>query len=792
MKARSIYTAPKKAEEIFTDREEPRRAFWAVYERVCSDPGSVEAIGYYGVGGIGKSSLLFQLIRELGAQAPRSPGVYYSFELSGRSKEDCLYFMAECLMQQCKGLKFPLFGTALLQLNQMVGRDVSVLEKKMTHTLLDRVDVDAVLNLASALIPNFNAARTALQEGLKLFRHIKNDYDYNQGPNAAIYHEIEGSSAADLLHNLHRYFCMDAASWLERQSPPVVMMLDGYEVLTNTLERGDLAEVEDTWLWGSEGMIWSLPNTLWVIAGRNRLMWDRYDSELRDSLEQHLLGNISEMDTADFLSRSGVREEALYSGIYQLTGGTPVYLDMCVNTYRQLKALRGEDCIPSIDEFGSTPTDLAERFLRGMNSDHQRMVKLIACLPTNWTNDLAVAAAKSACYDNIRGPFEDICKLSLVEKDGNRCKLHSTLRAVVRKFMQEDERKRLDNAVFGLLLARMEDPAFCVEHEDYTAWAVELLAREDGGVDAGKEQLKVVFDAADVCNSKGDYRTFREYVQQITEYVMTRSCGEEAVALCRDNQFKALLNLGRYREALEPGQEACDIHLHLYGADHPDTLYSLNNLAIGYNKLGDWQKALELTKTVYEGRRRIYGEDHESTMGSLNNMAIYSVMLGNYKNAAELMQQSYEAMLRLQGSEHPHTIICQNNLAAIYQKLGEYRKATEILQQVYETQLRTLGEEHPDILFGMFNLAVGYGDIGEYEQALQLAQKAYDAHLRILGEEHPDSLSALNYLGECYLNLGEITRARELVQCALDGRLALLGEEHPDVAESRKLLKKCK
>ena len=82
MKARTIHAVPPRAKNIFTDRDEPRRAFWTVYDRVKADPGSVEAISYYGVGGIGKSSLLLQLMREINDRAPESPNIYYSFELS--------------------------------------------------------------------------------------------------------------------------------------------------------------------------------------------------------------------------------------------------------------------------------------------------------------------------------------------------------------------------------------------------------------------------------------------------------------------------------------------------------------------------------------------------------------------------------------------------------------------------------------------------------------------------------------------------------------------------------------
>lgn len=494
MKARKIPAISRRTETIFTDREEPRRAFWTVYDRVHSEPGSVEAISYYGVGGIGKSSLLFQLMRELKERAPDSPEVYYSFELSGGNKDDCLYFLAESLMQQCSGLQFPLFGAALLRLNQ---------------------------------------------------------------------------------------------------------------------------------------------------------------------------------------------------------------------------------------------------------------------------------------------------------KDGIHNKLHSTLCTVVRRFMSGEERSRLDNAVFRLLIERMESQDFQAEREDYAAWAAELLAREDSGVNAAEHQLRAIFLAADACNDLGSYRAFHGYVEQVTEYVEKHSYGESVLAFCRDNQSKALLNLGQYREALVRGQEAYDLYLSICGADHPDTLHSLNNLAIAHSKMGDWQRAMDLTRTAYDANLRLHGSDHEGTVSCLNNMAIYSVMLGDYEGAAELMEDSHRSMRHLLGAEHPKTIICQNNLAAVYNRLGEYRKATELLKQVYDTQLRTLGADHPDILFTLFNLSIGHSKLGEHETALTLAEKAYEAHVRILGTGHPDTISALNNLAECHLNLGSRDTARRMAEQAWEERCRLLGEEHPDTKESHSLLQMC-
>lgn len=791
MKARTIRSVSQSAENIFTDREEPRHAFWAAYDRVAGESGSVEAVSYYGVGGIGKTSLLFQLLREIKDRAPKSPKVYYSFDLSGRDKDECLYFLAESLAQQCAGMQFPLFATALLRLNQLAGRDMSDLEKKLESSFVNSDEASLAVDILSVIVPNFGVAKLAGRAGLKLFQTLKSNIDQTLGKEASVYREIKESSAAELTGNLQKYFCMDAVSYLEKQSPPAVIMLDGYEVMSNTLARGDLAEVEDSWIWGENGLMWSLPNVLWVVAGRNRLTWDQYDKEIRDSLEQHLLGNISEKDTEGFLRLSGVKEETLYGFLYELTEGTPVYLDMCVNTYRQLKAARGERYTPTIEDFGDTPASLAERFLRGMNSDHQRMVKLISCLPANWPEDMALETAQLAGYGGSRGPFDDICKLSLVEKNGRFSKLHSTLRATIRRFMSDEERSRMDNAVLRVLLRRMVDPEFHAEREDYAVWATELMDREDNALEIGEQEIRKIITAADAYIDLGNYRAFREYVERVSGYVRDHNCGEAARAVCRYHESRVLIRLGRYQDALNAVREATEFYLKNYGTEHADSLDCLGVYANCCYQLSNFEKALELTKMVYEARLRINGSDHEKTLGCLNNMAIYSVMLGNYRNAAELMEHAYASMCNILGEDAPNTILCLNNLAAVYDQLGDHKKSTEIMEKVYDAQLRTLGADHPDILVSVFNLAVGYGALGDHKKALVQAQKAYEEHIRLLGTDHPDTLAALDYLAECNLNLGNRAVARRLASQVFEGRLRQLGPDHRDTIKTQMLLEKC-
>lgn len=88
MKIRSK-RASSQACKIFTDREEPRKSFWKNYDYMCDcmkqDSGEIKVLAYYGIGGIGKSSLLNRLMLEM-EEKLESP-LYVSFDFD--IKQDC-------------------------------------------------------------------------------------------------------------------------------------------------------------------------------------------------------------------------------------------------------------------------------------------------------------------------------------------------------------------------------------------------------------------------------------------------------------------------------------------------------------------------------------------------------------------------------------------------------------------------------------------------------------------------------------------------------------------------------
>ena len=134
------------------------------------------------------------------------------------------------------------------------------------------------------------------------------------------------------------------------------------------------------------------------------------------------------------------------------------------------------------------------------------------------------------------------------------------------------------------------------------------------------------------------------------------------------------------------------------GKEHPDTLTSVNNLAVLYQAQGRYGEAEPLYKRALEASERVLGKEHPDTLASVNNLALLYQAQGRYGEAEPLYRRALEASERVLGKEHPDTLTSVNNLAVLYQAQGRYGEAEPLYKRALEASERVLGKEHPDTL----------------------------------------------------------------------------------------------
>ncbi len=188
---------------------------------------------------------------------------------------------------------------------------------------------------------------------------------------------------------------------------------------------------------------------------------------------------------------------------------------------------------------------------------------------------------------------------------------------------------------------------------------------------------------------------------------------------------------GRWKEAETLLVQVMKFRKTTLGEEHPDTLTSMNNLALLFRCQGKYEAAEPLYKETLQLRKKVLGEEHPRTLTSMNNLAVLFYSQGKYEAAEPLYKETLRLSKKVLGEEHPHTLTSMNHLALLFYRQGKYEAAEPLYKETLQLRIKVLGEEHPHTLASMNNLALLFRRQGKYEAAeplyketLQLRKKS--------------------------------------------------------------------
>jgi serine/threonine protein kinase len=227
------------------------------------------------------------------------------------------------------------------------------------------------------------------------------------------------------------------------------------------------------------------------------------------------------------------------------------------------------------------------------------------------------------------------------------------------------------------------------------------------------------------------------------------------------------------------------------GPDHPDTLYSMDRLAGGYQDAGKLDLAVPLFEETLKLRTAQLGRAHKLTMASVNNLALAYQLAGKLDRAVPLFEEALrfaEARFR---PDDPRRLTCMNNLGIAYREAGNLDLALPLLQRAYELSKRRLGADHADTLVSMNDLAVCYRFAGKLDLAVPLAEDTFRLMKSNLGPNHPNTLKSMGNLAAAYRVVRKYDQALPLHKESLEFTKAKLGPDHPDTLGAMNNLALC-
>jgi hypothetical protein len=249
------------------------------------------------------------------------------------------------------------------------------------------------------------------------------------------------------------------------------------------------------------------------------------------------------------------------------------------------------------------------------------------------------------------------------------------------------------------------------------------------------------------------------------------------VAQMQNTLGLSLLALRQEEQALTLFQKSRATRSALLGADHPDTLQSMNNLAAGHCLAGKPDLALPLFEETLKLRTARLGTDHPDTLTSMNNLAVGYQAAGKPDLALPLHEEALQGRKAKLGADHPDTLQSMSNLAACFWSLRQLDQSVPLFEQLLPLRVKKLGRDHPDTQRTVANLGVNYKDAGRLTEALPLLEEAYRASAR-----YPTLRWIANSLLDGYVMAGKQTEGARLVTELLASARRTLPQDSPQWA----------
>ncbi len=298
---------------------------------------------------------------------------------------------------------------------------------------------------------------------------------------------------------------------------------------------------------------------------------------------------------------------------------------------------------------------------------------------------------------------------------------------------------------------------------EVTAFLVSTFRKPDPEMDGRDVKVaQVLKDAAKVLDG-------RTSIAPLTRAAILSAIGE------------TYSGLGLASEAAEMFERALSLRQQMLGADHLETVATIDSLASAWWMAGQYDRAIRLSEQVLEVRRSKLGTDHPLTLTAMNDLAVCYEDSGRLDRAIDLFRQTLEAHRKNLGENHLETVLVMHNLADTYLIAGQPDRAVPMLEKAVAVYRATKGAHDPATLEMINNLARAYGAIGDQARALALHEEVFLARTAKLGPDHHLTLTSTNNVAVTYLAMDQASRAIPLLEQVLARRRSQPGVQHPSI-----------
>jgi eukaryotic-like serine/threonine-protein kinase len=255
-------------------------------------------------------------------------------------------------------------------------------------------------------------------------------------------------------------------------------------------------------------------------------------------------------------------------------------------------------------------------------------------------------------------------------------------------------------------------------------------------------------------------------------------------ASIRDVLGSMLLSLGVPEKALVQFERAFELRTSELGKRDPETLESMNNLAVSYRLVGRFDEAIALHEKELRIARSMMGEYHPETLTSMNNLGVAYRYGGRGDDAIRLLERVLARRSAVLKPDDPDRLTTLNDLAVAYRAAGRYVEALPLHEEDLRRSRLSLPPDHPDLLIAMNNVARAALELGQIDRAITLFEEALKLRISSLGAENLFTVDAKSNLALAHQADGRFEDAVHELGEVVAARKAKLSPDHADTLRS--------
>ena len=821
----SLAAGPPSTQRQFTDREDFFKSFQSALAGKLPDKHQV--LVFYGVGGIGKTSLRRELQRLIEDQ-PDVMTAALDFDLPQYRDEETALFALRKELQHKYKVGFPTFDVAYAVYWQK-SHPQTPMNKQNFPFLEDSVHLLDIIHLAKDLPFVGIAARLGVLT-------VKGSLLLKQWWEKRGHQELKGLAEMeplDIAGRLPMYWASDVQEFLKEKNKTAIVFLDTYDSLTEAERMESKLREREAWV---RELVAQLPEVLWVICGREQLRWEEADPEWGGALQQHLVGGLSDNDARQFLTGCGIDDPAIHGAIVTSSQGVPYFLDLAVDTWVEIKDRRKRQ--PVTEDFAHTRLETFDRFLRHLTHPEVETLKVLS-VPRFWDYPLCEALVTKFQTGFSLTAFADLCRFSFISEGSaaGTYTMHQLMRQSLQEHQVPELRERVGTFLFDCYDVQLADVSpkdvtethlrACIEAnyhasralepERFCEWSERMYHAIDGGYRSGQYMLSLVQERYQSLAARlgPDHPLVVQALSEVGRRLVILGDGRSAEPILREALARAEKALGcdinplvstmvklaiayvqqaKFSEAESLYERAIAV---LRSRSSPDQTFLAYVLV--WSAILQWtQGRLAAADTLFHEAvatvRKALGQEPASSWLPVKD-AMYRTWLpyarfchaqGRLQEAESLYRDLLETAERASVPDSLYVGSQLNTLGCFLAEVGRYEEAEPLLRRALALFEEGLGACDPSVASGpMDSLADLYRRRGRLAESEMLHQQALKICEKTMGSEHPFASSAMYGIAEIRLAQGKLEEAEAMFQRAL--ALREKGGAGPDTDTARVL-----